>query len=266
MATTLNVRPQPRQGPPSIRNRWLHYQDTDGDGCRMPANLFARLFEKNMAPIIGGGSNINLGTSLTVPGFTATVGGTGDATAMSTTGGLLITCPSDDDFNMDFASVLAVTPTTGKWYGMLARITVSGATALGFRLGLGAAAVLPFTTDYTDFVGISKAIASADVMGRVRGNSGTAAETSAALGVISTTEVEVGYACYLHATKPAGYFTYKTAAAETPTVTQFTSDQLTQLAAILTSPPTMYHTIHATGVTGTNPTIDVTSFMAGGDR
>ena len=59
---------------------------------------------------------------------------------------------------------------------------------------------------------------------------------------------------------------YKAATADVPTITAFTSDQLTQLAAILTSPPTMYWTIHATGVTATNPTLDVTSFLAGGDR
>ena len=176
-----------------MRQRVLHIDDKGGDGFRMPANLFAQMFEKNMAPIIGGGLSPNFGTSLTVPGFTATVGGTGDATAISTTGGLLITCPTDDDFNMDFASVLAVTPTTGKWYGMTARIQVSAITGIGFRLGLGAAAVLPFTTDYTDFVGISKPIASADVQGRCRGNSGTAAELATALGtMVNDTEVEVG--------------------------------------------------------------------------
>ena len=250
----------------TMRARKLHFDDQYGDGHRLPANLFSQLFDKNMAPIIGGGLNPNLTTSLTVPGFTATVGGTGDVTGHSTTGGLLITTPSDDDFNVDLASVLAVTPTTGKWYGMVARITVSNATGIGFRLGLGTAAVLPFGTDYTDFVGISKAIASADVYGRVRGNSGTAAQSAAALGVISTTEVEVGYCAYLHATAPQGYFTYKTAAADAPTVTAFTADQLTQLAAILTTPLAMYHTIHATGVTATTPTLDVTSFMAGGDR
>lgn len=266
MATTKALRYTPKDGPPSIDSRSVHFEDKGGDGFRLPANLFAQLFDKNMAPFIGGGLNPNLGTSLTVPGFTATVGGTGDATAYSTTGGLLITCPSDDDFNVDLASTLSVTPTTGKWYGLCARITVSDATGIGFRIGLGAAAVLPFTTDYTDFVGISKAIVSADVYGRVRGNSGTAAQSAAALGVISTTEVEVGFCVYIHATTPQGYFSYKTAAADKPTITAFTADQLTQVAAILTTPPACFWTIHATGVTATNPTLNVTSFMAGGDR
>lgn len=267
MATDRPLLFTPKKGPPSIRARRLHFEDLLGDGLRLPANLFAQLFEKNMAPIIGGGLNLDYSTSLTVPGFTATTGGTGDATAHSTTGGLLITTPSDDDFNMNLESVLAVTPTSGKWYGMAARIQVSHATEIGFRLGLGNTQALPFTTDYTDFVGISKAIASANVLGRVRGNSGTAAESSSALGVIvADTEIEVGMCFYLHATQQSGYFTYKTATADVPTVTPFTADQLTQLAAILTTPPTSYWNIHATGTTGQNRTMTVTSFIAGGDR
>lgn len=266
--TTKNQRYPTEQGPPSLRSRFMHHEDGDHDGFRLPANMLSRMFEKNMAQIIGGGGNPNLGTSLTVPGYTVTTGGTADATAYSTTGGLLMTLASDDNFDMTLDSALNVTPTTGKWYSMLARITVSGATALGFKIGLttGAGdAALPFGTNYTDVVAISKAIASANVVGTCRGNSGTAADSST-LGAISTTEVEVGFAFFLHATTPAGYWSYKTAAAETPTITAFTSAQLTQVAGILTSPPTMFWTIHGTGVTGTNPTLNVTSFLAGGDR
>lgn len=268
MATDKAARQNTAKGPPSLRHRRLHIEDKSGDGHRLPANIMARLFEKNTAQIIGGGSNPNLSTSLTVPGYTVTTGGTADATAYSTTGGLLMTPASDDNFDMTLDSVLAVTPTAGKWYGCLSRITVSGATALGFRIGLttgGSVAALPFGTDYTDQITISKAIASALVVGKVRGNSGTAADTGT-LGTISTTEVEVGFCVYLHATAPIGFFSYKTAAADVPTFTELTSDQVTQAIAILTSPPTMYWTIHVTGITGTSPTLDVTSFIAAGDR
>jgi len=265
MATNKNLRYTPKDGPPSISSRVLHLEDKDGDGHRLPANLFAALTEKNMAPIIGG--PIGQAFSLTsAPGWTLTVGGTGDALAASTTGGVLITTPSDDDFNMDLESVLTVTPTSGKWYGMVARIQVSHATEIGFRIGLGNQQALPFTTDYTDFIGISKAITSANVVGRVRGNSGTAADSSTLGAIVADTEIEVGFACKVHATEPVGYFTYKTASAAIPTVTKFTSSQLTQLAAILTTPPTCYWRIHATGTTGQNRTMTVTSFMAGGDR
>jgi hypothetical protein len=267
MATTKNARYPAREGPPSISSRTQHFEDAKGDGHRLPANFFAQLFEKNMAPVIGGGMNLDYGTSLTVPGWTVTVGGTGDATAYSTTGGILLTTPSDDDFNVNLESVLTFTPTTGKWYGMAARIQVNHATEIGFRMGIGNSQALPFTTDYTEFVGISKAIASANVMGRARGNSGTAAETAAALGVIvADTEIEVGFCFYLHATTPQGYFTYKTATASDPSITAFTADQNAQVAAILTTPPACYWNINATGTTGQNRTMTVTSFIAGGDR
>lgn len=251
----------------AVRARTLHFDDREGDGHRLPANLFAALLEKNMAPIIGGPFKGTVGLTA-MDGWAVTTGGTGDALANGVAGGILMTAASDDDFDMTLDSVMTVTPTTGKWYSMVARIAVSDATGIGFKLGLttgGGAAPLPFGTNYTDVIGISKAIAAATPVGTVRGNSGTAAD-SANLATMTTAEVEVGFAAYLHATQPAGYFTYKTATADAPTVTAFTANQLTQLAAILTSPPTMYWTIHVTGVTATNPTLAVASFIAGADR
>lgn len=268
MATTKSIRAETAKGPASLRQRVLHVDD-QGDGFRLPANLFAQLTEKNMAQLIGGGMTPNLSTTLVVPGFTVTTGGTGDVTGYSTTGGLVMTLASDDNFDMTLDSVLAVTPTTGKWYGMVARIQTSAVTGAGIKIGLttgGGAAALPFGTNYTDVVAISKEIADASVVGTCRGNSGTAAASSEFGDMVNDTEVEVGFAFYLHATTPQGYWSYKTATAEKATITAFTSSQLTQVAAILTSPPTMYWTIHGTGVTATNPTITVTSFMAGGDR
>jgi hypothetical protein len=232
----------------------------DGSGGMSPAFLVGNLLEKNMAPIIGGGINQDYGTSLTVPGFTATVGGTGDATGFSTAGGLLITCPSDDDFNVDLASVLSVTPTTGKWYHMAARVQVSDATGIGFKIGLGAAAVLPFTTNYTDVVAFSKPIASASVVGTCRGNSGTAADSATLHTAVAATEFEIGFAFYCHATAAQGYWVVN------DTVTGMTAAQLAQINAILTTPPACFWTIHATGVTGTNPTMTVSAFIAGGDK
>jgi hypothetical protein len=41
---------------------------------------------------------------------------------------------------------------------------------------------------------------------------------------------------------------------------------LAQINALLTTPQTMYWTIHGTGVTATNPTMTITSFIAGGDK
>lgn len=265
MATTKNMRYPAREGPPSLRSRKMHFEDYQGDGHRLPANIFSALFDKNMAPIIGGGHSSAVWSITITPGFTPTVGGTGDVIADAVAGGIRITTPSDDDFNVNLESILAVTPTTGKWYGMVARIVASDATGIGFKLGLGNSQALPFTTNYTDCVVISKAIASASVLGQCRGNSGTAAD-SASLGTLSTTEVEVGFAVYVHATEAQGYWSYKTAAADEPTFTAFTSDQNAQVALLLTTPTTCYWNINATGVTATTPTLDLVSFIAGGDR
>lgn len=269
MSTNREVRYPTKKGPPSIRSRKLHFFDDDNnDGARLPANIVSRMFEKNMAPIIGGG--VGFGASLTAfPGWSITTGGTADALVDHTLGGILMTAASDSDFDMTLDSVMTVTPTTDKWYSMLARIQASADDGIGFKLGLttgAGAAALPFGTNYTDVVAISKEIADATVVGTCRGNSGTAANSGDLGDIADATEVEVGFCFYLHATKPQGFWYYKTLTADAPTVTAFTANQKTQVAAILTSPPTMYWTIHITGVTGTNPTLAVTSFLAGGDR
>lgn len=267
LGTSKNLRYSPKAGPPSIDSRTLHFQDMNGDGHHIGANLFSRVLEKDMAPIIGGG-HVPVVSGLTVAGWTVTTGGTGDAIANHTNGGLLLTAASDDNFDMTLDSVLAVTPTAGKWYSMVARLAVSNATGIGFKIGLttgAGAAALPFGTNYTDVIGVSKAITAATPVGTVRGNNDTASDSSS-LATVTTAEFEVGFAAYLHATNPAGYFTYKAATSSKPTVTLFSTAQLAQLALILTSPPTMYHTIHITGVTGTNPTLAVAGYIAGGDR
>lgn len=237
----------------------------DVSGAMHPAFQVGALLGKNMAPIIGGGANPNLSTSLTVPGCTVTTGGTGDATGYSTTGGLLMTLASDDNFDMTIDSVLAVTPTTGKWYHMICRMQVSDLDGIGFKIGLttgGSAAALPFGTNYTDVVGFSKPILSGAMVGTVRGNSGTAADTSTLATLADATEIEIGMAFYLTASASTaeGFFEVN------GTRTGFSTAQIAQLNAILTSPPTMYWTIHGTGVTGTNPTMTITSFAAGADK
>ncbi len=228
-----------------------------------PAFMVASLFGKNMAQIIGGGMTPNLSTSLTVPGFDVVTGGTSDATGYSTSGGLLMTLASDDNFDMTLDSELTFTPVTGKWYHLTARIGVSAITGIGFKIGLttgGSAAALPFGTNYTDVVGFSKPIASAAMVGTVRGNSGTAADTGTLATMVNATEIEIGFAFYLHATEPKGYWVVD------GVETAFSAAQLAQVVAILTTAPAMFWTIHATGVTATTPTLTITSFMAGGDK
>lgn len=231
-------------------------------GAFQPAFLMGNLFGKNMAPIIGGGIVPDVG-SLVVGGWTVVTGGTNDAIAHGTAGGLLLTLASDDNFDMTLSSVLAFTPVVDKWYTMAARIAVSDADGVGFKLGLttgGGAAALPFGTNYTDVVGFSKPIESANMVGTARGNSGTAADTGTLATLADGVEIEVSLSFKLHATEPEGFFVVN------GVVTPFTAAQLAQLIAILTTPPTMYWTIHGTGKTSTNPTISVISFIAGGDK
>lgn len=240
--------------------RILRWGSNDRDCFRQPANDLSRTFAVGQFPLIGGGLPYSAGQ------WTITTGGTGDAQAEAVTfgGGVLITAASDSDFDTTLDSVQAWTPTSADWVYFLARFQVSDATGIGFRLGVttsGGVAPLPFGTDYTDQVTLDKPIASADVASRVRGNSGTAAAGSAALGtIVAATEVRAGFAFYLHATNPAGKFFYNGA------VTEFTAAQRTALGTILTSPPTMYCTLHVTGVTGTNPTLTVAGLSAGVDR
>ena len=225
---------------------------TDGAGGGLASFITGQLLEKNCFPIIGGH------TPYTAAQWTLHNSGTGAAIAEATTagGGILITCPSDDDFNISLQSKQLWTPAEGKLVVMAARMRVSAITGIGFSVGIGNTQVQNFTTDFTDQVMIRKAILSADVYGRVRGNSGTAADTAAALGtMVNDTEIEVGLWFKLGSTAALsqGGFLYG------GTFTNFTDDQRTQAFAILTSPPSAYFTVNATGVTGTTPTMTVTA-------
>lgn len=169
---------------------------------------------------------------------------------------MLITAASDDNFDTTLTSVQGITPITGKRVSMLCRFQVSDATGIGIYIGLttgGAAAALPFGTNYTDAVAIRKAIASATVTGHTRGNAGTAVNTTLLTTIVAATEVEMGFEVLLDGS--AGQWSYNGA------VTDMTAAELVQVLAMLTTPQTMYATIHITGVTATNPTLTVTSFL-----
>jgi len=228
-----------------------HIPPEDSVGAYMAAFPIGELFEKNTFPKISGAH------AYTAAQWTVTEGGTGDAYAEATTagGGLLITCPSDDDFNMSLQSKQLWTPVADKCFSAFFRIQVSDATGIGFHLGFGNTQVLPFTTDFTDKVMIQKAIASALVVGSVRGNSGTAAASGTLGTIVAATEIEVGFECIIGASAALSRGTWF----YNGTATSFTADQRTQLFAILTTPPSVFFTIDATGVTATTPTITVTS-------
>lgn len=199
--------------------------------------------------------------------WTITTGGTGDAQAQATTagGGELVTLASDDNFDTTHDSIVPIVLASGKRFGFVATLQVSDATGIGVKIGFttgGGAAALPFGTNYTDVFGFSKAIAAAPVVGTARGNSGTAANTATLGSVTAATEITVGMFGIAHATTPSLQFYYGTPGGG-GTVTPATADQLAQLVAHLTTPPTMYFTHHGTGVTATNPTYTIREILAG---
>lgn len=231
------------------------HEDAQGGG--LAAFRVGELLRKNTYPIIGGGHTYDAAA------WTIVTGGTGDAQAYSTAGGIVITAASDDNFDTTLTSVMGQAPASGKSIDMVARIQVSAITGIGFYVGFatgGADAALPFGTEYTDVVAINKPIASANVVGRARGNSGTAAVTGTLGAMVNNTEIEVGMHFTPHATNPEGYFTYN------GVVTPMTTSQLAQVVALLTTPQTMRAVIHVTGVTATNPTLTVSAFCLQGDN
>lgn len=199
--------------------------------------------------------------------WTVTTGGTGDAQANATTagGGALITAASDDNFDTTLDSVVPITLASGKRFAFVTTFQVSDATGIGVKIGFttgGSAAALPFGTNYTDVIGFSKAIAAAPLVGTARGNSGTAANTGTLATMAAATEVTVGCFGIAHATTPMLQF-YVGTPGGGGTITPGTADQLAQLTAHLTTPPTMYFTLHVTGVTATNPTATFREVLAG---
>ena len=226
--------------------------------AHMAAFLDGLLFQKRTGAIIGGPFYYNANQ------WAVTTGGTGDAQAAATTegGGLLITYASDDNFDTTLDDAIVVVGANlggGEVISMRARIAVSDADGLGFKLGLttgGSVAALPFGTNYTDVVAFSKPIASAAMVGTVRGNAQTAADTSTLATLTDGVEIDIGFYACIHATAPKGAWYVN------GTFTPFSAAQLAQLVLILTTPPTnLYWTIHGTGVTGTNPTLLVKSWM-----
>ena len=237
-------------------NGVIEHQDvripTGEAGAYFAANKAAEMFKKNIMPYIGRGN------AYTAAQWTATDGGTGDAWAEATTagGGLLITTPTDDDFNMSLQSVQLWTPAAAKIVSCFARIAVDDADKIGFHIGIGNTQDKPFTTDFTDKVMIQKAITSTDIVGAVRGNSGTAANSAALATCLDATTIDVGFWFKIGTSATvgsAGAFYYN------GTFTPFSAAQLVQLFAILTSPPSVYFTIDCTGVTGTSHTLTVVS-------
>jgi hypothetical protein len=241
----------------------LHFSTAkNGAACapeaRVAANILGEKFSKNMFPRVGGAH------PYTAAHWTVTTTGTGAAVADATTagGGLLLTTGSTSTFNTNLQSKQVWTPVADKWFTVLARLRVSSITAVGFELNIGNSQVDPASTPYTDVVGLKMAVGAGTVVGNVAGNSGTAANSSTLYTMAADTDAFLGFTFKLNATATSAQgFWFAGSSLKTATVTPFTAAQLTQLAAILTTPPSMYLNLHAKG-SAANPTITYTSVLA----
>ncbi len=247
----------------NIKIKSLAVPIEDGITAFLAANGIAALFNKNTWPIVGGGGTYTSGQ------WNITTTGTGAAAAEATTpgGGILITTGSTSTFNTDLSSKQVWTPVADKYIAFAARIQVSHATQIGFDLGITNSQADPQTTDFTDSIEFRKAVGGATVVGRVRGDSGTAASTSTLLTMTAATEYEIGFYAKLNATAgncQGSWFVGVTGGPYTETA--FTANQRAQLARILTTPPSFAFNLSGKGTTGVNPTMTVTAALLQADN
>ena len=219
-------------------------------GAYLAANKIAEMFEKNVFPRIG------FGHPYVAAQWTVDTAGTGGAVAESSVagGGILLTTASDAAFNNNHQSVQIWTPAAGKIVSCWARVTPNDVDKIGFKIGIGDAQADPFATNYTDCVVISKAVATGIVTGAVRGNSGTQAVSGTLVTMTDASTADLGFWFSIGTSATVG-----TAGAWycNGTWTGFTAAQCVQLFAILTTPPSVYFNVNATGTTGGNYTLQV---------
>lgn len=160
----------------------------------------------------------------------STVGG---GSWVFTSGG---TTADDDDVAVTWQAT--ITPVTGQLIVFETNVLVSSAANVGFKIGLCAVAASTETrsTDPTDNIFFVKAKNSAALTCQVRGNNGTAATLDLATNLSDSTFIRIGFKVQLHATDPWGEWWVNGVR------TKMTAAQLTQLAAILTTPPTNFRT------------------------
>lgn len=184
-------------------------------------------------------------------------------------GGLLITTAASSTAVVT-KGTRTYTPAAGQYWKAVTRLQSTTAATCGVLFGFDlASSTTPFTDD-TDMVVIRCPNNSAALTGRVRGNSGTAADNTtwvtsetpgaalAAVSLANTTDMELGVEFYLGSTLATCWGAFWVNGYRTP----FTAAQLVQLFAILTTPPAMTRFLSIQG-DGTGRTATV-QFMLGG--
>lgn len=167
----------------------FHVDPSNGDPLAYhPANAFSKNFQKLVLAEIVQGAYPNTTTGQL---WTVSVPNTGDSFAPATTqgGGVLATCGSDGTFSTNAASVLTWTPVVNKWVCAAAILQTSDITTVGFEFGIGSTQIDPATTDYTDCVGFKMAVGAGTIIGKVRGNSGTVANSSTLYTATAATDL-----------------------------------------------------------------------------
>jgi len=220
-------------------------------GGGFPDNLLAQMVGMRTLVLTGGGIPYVSGS------FSETKTGTSAAIAQATSdsvGSLLYTAGSDSTFNTTGISVPLWTPVAGKRIIGIAKLQVSSITAVGFDFAIGNTQVDPHTTNYTDGIGIRMAVGAGTTTYKARGNSGTEV-TQAGTTLTAATDICMAFTAVLNASADLcdlGFWMGTTFKSMTHTPGNAT--QKAQLAAILTTPPSMYGILAAKGSTG-NPTV-----------
>lgn len=227
----------------------------------MTSFLAGHMFGMNTLAVLGGGIPYASGL------WTVTTTGTGAAAAQATHpgGGVLLTAGSDSTFNTNLQSKAAWTPVADKWMLAHGRVQSSDITTVGWEFNIGASAVDPATTNYTDVIGFKMAVGAGTVLAKVRGNAGTQVTSSTLYTMTAATDAYFGFLFKLSATTASnmGYFFYGADMLNLTAVLSVTdiSGAQAQMAAMLTTPQTSYLNLHAKGSAG-NPTVTFSAAMA----
>lgn len=195
---------------------------------------------------------LNAANKYSASDWTETTSGTGAAIAddLSNGGGVLLTAGSTSGKEAGVQSAKQVAPLSGQVVLCGLEFSLSHASNGGFYFGMGNVQADPKGTFYTNFIGLVKATGAATMIGRV--SSGSAASS----GTLATLSAGLKQYCVLLAKLDGsgGFFNTN------GTVTAFTTDQITQLGGIPTTPPTDWSaTLHAFGSSG-NPALTARAF------
>jgi hypothetical protein len=220
-------------------------------GGGFPDNVLAQMVNMRTLLLTGGGFPYVAGS------YSETKTGTAAAIAQATgdsVGSLLHTAGSTSTFNTTSISVPLWTPVAGKRIIGLARLQASDITTVGFDFAIGSSQVDPHTTNYTDGIGIRMAVGAGTTTLKARGDSGTEV-TQAGTTLAATTDMCMAFTATLNATAALCDLSFWMGSTfESMTHTPGSATQKAQLAAILTTPPSMYGILATKGSAG-NPTV-----------